>query len=133
MQGSNYKKLATSRGFTLIEVLLSVTLLSFVAVVVLEGSGASKSISNKIDNKSNFYNKLSLIMLQELKNTKDSISLDEHLSSIKLDDKVRGYLKTQKLKYQKNIIKKEELIILNSLKISDNKNSAFLYSFELGK
>ena len=123
----------TKAGFTLIEVLISVTLLSFIALVTFKSGNNARSIISKVDKRADFYNDLSLVMLGKLSNTKDSIYLDEHLRSIKTHDKVQKYLKTKKLYYTKEIVNKEGFIVLNSLKITDKHSSVMLYSFELGK
>jgi competence protein ComGC len=122
-----------NRSFTLVEVLISLTLLSFVTLVVLEGGSNSKSLLNTTKHRNNFYDDLTLITLAELNNEKDEVKIADLLSNFKLSDEVREHLKTKEFHYLKEVISQEEFIQLKAVRYHNESARATLFTFELAQ
>jgi hypothetical protein len=120
-------------AFTLVEVLISLTLLSFVTLVVLEGGSNSKSLISTNDKRTIFYDEVSLIMLNDLENEKDELKLLDHLTSMELSDQIRSYLKPKEFHYAKEVVSQEEFILLQAIRLHNDQSRATIYTFELAQ
>jgi competence protein ComGF len=122
-----------SKSFTLVEVLLALTLLSFVALVVLEGGTNSKRLMSSTKERTAFYDELSLILLNSLDNESDEVKLLDHLSSFELSDQMRGYFKDREFSYTKEVANQEEFVLLKAVRLHNDTAGATIYTFELAQ
>jgi len=123
----------TKRAFTLFEVLISVSLLSFVAVATLQSlSNYNKSIKlNKI--RDTIFFDSSFTLLKDKQNIKDEIKLSDIVKSFSLDDNVRRYIKDRKISFDEVEVEFIDELQLSLVKIvtSNDSMSSSIYSYKI--
>ena len=121
-----------SDAFSIVEVIISVSIFFFVGSILINAISNSKNLASKSSNRIEFYNDVSLAMLYNLNNNKDKLRLINHISKIALKDNAKNYLKTKTIFYEKDITSKEPPLLLNTTLFRNHNQSIRLYGFEIG-
>ena len=121
-----------AKGFTLVEVIISMVIFSFVALVAVDASGSGDYLVERSNQKKDTINLMSVVLLSSLDITKDEKRADEYITDIILDDKIKKYLKDIEVKYDKEtIVPASEFIpSLVQIQISSSDVSSFVYYYE---
>ena len=119
-------------GFTLVEVMVSLVIFTFVAVVVLKSSNSSQYLTEQSNKKKETINLMSVTLLNSLGADKDEKRAAEFLVDIKLDDKIKKVLKDKKIKYEKKTIVPavDSMPSLVQISFLYQNQSSYIYQYE---
>lgn len=121
-----------AKAFTLIEVMISIVIFTFVALIALKASSSSDFLVEQSNKKKEIINLMSIVLLDELTTSKDKKKIVEFVKDVTLDEKIQKILKDIEVSYEKETIvaATEFLPSLVKVNVFDLEASSFIYIYE---
>jgi prepilin-type N-terminal cleavage/methylation domain-containing protein len=121
------------KGFTLIEVLVSVIIVSLAAAVFFQLSSNAYRLYNLFEKQKNFTLASSLVFVENRGGVLDEVMRNWHIKN----DNILDVLKNKKINLQKTVDYKTEFNGINfmilKLKAYNKNNGCYVYSAKIGK